>query len=76
MLPRASESGGVYTLTSTNSISSYPAPSWINRNTTLRFFLAMGSARISGECQYITLSTDAAVVVNLEDSIGSTRASD
>ena len=65
VLPRASEHGGF------GSTSGYSPPSWINRNTTLRFFLALGSAKIPGECQFITLGTDTAIVVELEDAIGS-----
>ena len=66
VVPRVAEYGGV----SMHGSSSNP-PSWINSGTTVRFLLGLGSARVPGECQFITLSTDASVIVEIEDVIGS-----
>lgn len=61
-------------LTTTSTVPSskvWQPPSWINNANTLRFFLALGTCRIPGECQFITLSTDAAVVVEVDDVVAS-----
>lgn len=46
-------------------------PDWIDNRDTLRFLLAMGSARIPGESQFICLSTDSSVIVDVLDTPGS-----
>lgn len=46
-------------------------PDWVDNRDTLRFLLAMGSARIPGESQFICLSTDSSVLVDVMDTPGS-----
>lgn len=48
----------------------YP-PDWIDQSDTMRFLLVLGSARIPGESQFITLSTDSSVLVDTLDTPGS-----
>lgn len=46
-------------------------PDWINGRDTLRFMLAMGSSRIPGESQFICLSTESSMLVDVLDTPGS-----
>lgn len=69
VVPRMVEYGASYL--SASAATTMSTPTWVNRTTTIRFLLALGSARIPGECQFLTLSTDAQVVVELDDAIGS-----
>lgn len=46
-------------------------PNWVDNRDTLRFLLAMGSARIPGESQFISLFTDSSVMVDVLDTPGS-----
>ena len=70
VVPRVSEYGGVYYQGQTMAVGGggVTPPSWVQRGSTIRFLLALASARIPGESQFLTLSTDAAVVVELEDA--------
>ena len=48
-----------------------PPPPWVDDRRTLRFVLNLGSARIPGESQFITLSSDTAVQALVTDALGS-----
>lgn len=53
------------------SVDIVQPPDWIDHRDTLRFLLALGSARIPGECQFISLLTDSSVLVDVLDTPGS-----